>query len=91
MLVELLHSMLQEKSLPKRFWADALSIAVHVRNRLSTRGLTSNATSLQVFPSVVHRDDIVQAPSRGMPEPYALAPTPRQSAQRRRNPLRQLA
>ena len=33
-LVELVRSMLHQKGLPKHFWAEALAVAVHVRNRV---------------------------------------------------------
>ena len=43
-MVELARSMLHQKGLPKHFWAEALAVAAHVRNRATTRGLSSRTT-----------------------------------------------
>jgi hypothetical protein len=50
-LVELVRSMLHHKnhkSLPKEFWAEELSVARHVRNRVTTRALPQNTTPYEV-------------------------------------------
>ena len=38
-LVETVHSMLSDANLPKKFWAEALSTAVHLRNRSPTKAV----------------------------------------------------
>ena len=48
-LVELVRSMLHHKGLEKHFWAEALAVAVHVRNRVTTRGLRSTTTPYQLM------------------------------------------
>ena len=48
-LVELVRSMLHQKGLPKSFWAEALNTAVHIRNRVTTRGLSSKTTPFEVL------------------------------------------
>lgn len=48
-LIELVRSMLHQKSLPKSFWAEALNTAVHIRNRVTTRGLSSKTTPFEVL------------------------------------------
>ena len=50
-LVELVRSMLHHKSLPKHFWAEALAVAVYVRNRVTSRGLPGNTTPFEVWNS----------------------------------------
>ncbi len=45
-LVDLVRSMLYSKGLAKRFWAEALSTAVYIRNRVTTRSLPSDTTPL---------------------------------------------
>ena len=47
-LVELVRSMLHHKQLPKTLWAEALSVAMHVRNRVTTRGLPYNTTPYEI-------------------------------------------
>lgn len=48
-LVELVRTMLSHKQLPKEFWAEALNVAVHVRNRVTTRGLGVRVTPYEVL------------------------------------------
>lgn len=48
-LVELVRAMLHHKSLPKLFWAEALCTAMHVRNRVTTRGLGARTTPYEVL------------------------------------------
>jgi len=48
-LKELIRSMLHHRSLPKKFWAEALNVAVHVRNRVTTRGLGPKTTPFEVL------------------------------------------
>lgn len=48
-LVELARSMLRSKSLPERFWAEALAVTDHVRNQVNTRGPPGNRTPYQVM------------------------------------------
>lgn len=45
--------MLHHKQLPKSFWAEDLSVAMHVRNRVATRGLRHNTTPYEI---VVYRE-----------------------------------
>ena len=57
-LVESVRSMLHHKDLPKHFWAEALSVAVHVRNRVTTRGVSSQTTPYEIMfgrkPNLAH-------------------------------------
>ena len=48
-LCELVRTMLNHKKLPKSFWAEALNAAMHVRNRVTTRGLGSHTTPYEVL------------------------------------------
>jgi len=48
-LLELVRSMLHDKNVPKEFWAEALQVACHVRNRVTTRGLSSSTTPFEVM------------------------------------------
>ena len=48
-LCELVRTMLHHKQLPKTFWAEALNVAAHVRNRVTTRGLSSRTTPYEVL------------------------------------------
>ena len=48
-LLDLVRSMLHEKSLPKKFWAEALATAVYVRNRVTSRSLPSNITPYHIW------------------------------------------
>ena len=48
-LVELVRTMLQHKNLPKKFWAEALSVSMHVRNRVTTRGLDAKTTPYEMM------------------------------------------
>ena len=48
-LIELVRSMLHQKGLPKTFWAEALNTAVHIRNRVTTRGLSAKTTPFEVL------------------------------------------
>ena len=43
-LVEVVHSMLSDAKLPKRFWAEALSTAVYLRNRSPTTAVQGKTT-----------------------------------------------
>ena len=42
--MNLVRSMLHNRNVPKQFWAEALSTAVHVRNRVTSNGLPPNIT-----------------------------------------------
>lgn len=46
-LIELVRSMVYQKDLGKTFYADSFSIAVHIRNRVTSRGLNSSTTPYQ--------------------------------------------
>ena len=48
-LIELVRSMLHQKQMEKKFWAEALAVAVHVRNRVTTRGLSPTTTPYEVM------------------------------------------
>ena len=48
-LMELVRAMLHHKGLQKSFWAEALAVAVHVRNRVTTRGLPAMTTPYEVM------------------------------------------
>ena len=48
-LLDLVRSMLHHKSLPKRLWAEALSTAVYVRNRVTSRSLPSDTTPFHLW------------------------------------------
>ena len=54
----LVRSMMQHMNVPKCFWAEALSTAVYVRNRVTSRALPSNTTPFHVWkkdtPSIGH-------------------------------------
>ena len=43
-LIDLVRSMLHHKGIDKQFWAEALSTAVYVRNRVTSRGLPPDTT-----------------------------------------------
>lgn len=47
--MELVRAILFQKGLPKLFRAEAINVPVHVRNRLTTRGLPSAKTPYQVM------------------------------------------
>lgn len=48
-LMKLVRSMFHQNTLPKTFWAEALSVAAHVHNRVTTCGLNCNTTPFQVL------------------------------------------
>jgi len=48
-LTELVRTMLHHKDLPKEFWAEAFNTATYVRNRVTTRGLSSKTTPYEVL------------------------------------------
>lgn len=50
-LIDLVRAMMHHKDVSKIFWAEALSVAVHVRNRVTTRGLNSSTTPYQLMYS----------------------------------------
>ena len=56
--LKLVRSMLNHMSVPKRFWAEALSTAVYIRNRVTSRALPSNKTAHHFWkkdtPTVAH-------------------------------------
>ncbi len=58
-LVEIFRSIIHSKGLGKRFCAEALSIALYIRNRVTTRSLPSNTTSFHLWmrkaPDLSHR------------------------------------
>jgi hypothetical protein len=45
----MVRTMLYHKQMPKRFWAEALSVATHVRNRVTTRGLRADVTPFELL------------------------------------------
>ena len=48
-LVELTRSMLHAKQVPKSFWAEALNVAVHIRNRVTSHSLPSRTTPYEIL------------------------------------------
>ena len=48
-LTELIRSMLHEKGLDRSFWAEALAVAVHVRNRVTTHALKRSTTPYEML------------------------------------------
>lgn len=48
-LMDLVRSMLHHKKLPKSFWAEALNVAVYVRNRVTCKALPSDVTPLEMW------------------------------------------
>eukprot|EP00171_Calliarthron_tuberculosum_P023532 IDg23532t1 len=50
-LMNLVRSMLHHKRVEKRFWAEALATAVYVRNRVTSRALSSNTTPHHIWNS----------------------------------------
>ena len=48
-LTELIRSMLHQKGLEKSFWAEALAVAVHVRNRVTTHSLKCSTTPYEML------------------------------------------
>ena len=52
-LVETVRSMLSDSKLPKRFWAEALSTAVYLRNRSPTRAV-QKMTPFEAWTNVGH-------------------------------------
>ena len=56
--LNLARSMMEHMSVPKRFWAEVLSTAVYIRNRVTSRALPSNLTPHHIWkkstPTVSH-------------------------------------
>ncbi len=48
-ILNLVRSMLSHRAVPKRFWAEALSTAVHIRNRVTSSTLPSNLTPYHIW------------------------------------------
>eukprot|EP00737_Agarophyton_chilense_P003002 gb/GEZJ01003471.1/.p1 GENE.gb/GEZJ01003471.1/~~gb/GEZJ01003471.1/.p1 ORF type:complete len:730 (-),score=111.20 gb/GEZJ01003471.1/:63-2252(-) len=48
-LMDLVRSMLCHKKLPKHFWAEALNVAVYVRNRVTCKALPSSVTPYELW------------------------------------------
>ena len=48
-LTELIRSMLHQKGLEKSFWAEALAVAVNVRNRVTTQALNRSITPYEML------------------------------------------
>ncbi len=48
-LMNLIRSMLHQKNIDKRFWAEALATAVYVRNRVTSRGLSASITPHHIW------------------------------------------
>ena len=48
-LMDLVRSMLRHKKLPNKFWAEALNVAVYVRNRVTSKALPSNVTPFELL------------------------------------------
>lgn len=48
-LVDLVCSMLHHKGLEKHFWAEALAVAVYVRNRVTSKPLPPNVTTFELW------------------------------------------
>eukprot|EP00171_Calliarthron_tuberculosum_P001057 IDg1057t1 len=57
-LLNLARSMLHHKGIDKKFWAEAISTAVYIRNRVTSRALPSNTTPHHIWhnsvPNVSH-------------------------------------
>lgn len=57
-LVECARAMLNDASLPNKYWGDAVLHAAHIINRLPTRALDSNTTPHEAYtgnkPSLSH-------------------------------------
>lgn len=57
-LMNLVRSMLHQRNIDKRFWAEALSTAVYIRNRVTSRGLPANTTPHHIWmgcpPDLAH-------------------------------------
>ena len=51
-LVELVRSMLHHKHLENKFWAEALSTACYIRNRVTTRGIPTTNTPYELWKGV---------------------------------------
>lgn len=48
-LMDLIRCMLHQKNIPKKFWAEALSTAVYIRNRMTSRSLPANTTPYHIW------------------------------------------
>ena len=48
-LAELVRSMLHHKNVAKHFWAEAINVAMYIRNRVTSRGIPSNVTPYQLW------------------------------------------
>ena len=48
-VMELVRAMLHHKSMDKKYWAEALSTACYIRNRVTSRGIPSNTTPYEIF------------------------------------------
>jgi len=48
-LLELVRAMLHHRSVPKQMWAEALSTAVYIRNRVTSRSIPSNLTPHHIW------------------------------------------
>eukprot|EP00171_Calliarthron_tuberculosum_P022915 IDg22915t1 len=57
-LMDLVRAIMHHKGVGKRFWAEALSTAVYVRNRVTSRSLTADTTPHKIWmgtsPNVSH-------------------------------------
>lgn len=57
-LIELVRAMMHHKDVTKTFWAESLSVSVHVRDRVTVRGLSFSTTPYQLMysskPYVIH-------------------------------------
>ena len=51
-LKDLMRAMMLHKSLPEDLWAEAISTAAHIRNRVTSQGLPPNTTPY--FLSLIH-------------------------------------
>ena len=48
-VMELVRAMLHHKNVHKKYWAEALSTACYIRNRVTSRGIPSNTTPYEMF------------------------------------------
>lgn len=47
--MDLVRSMLHFKNVPKTFWAEALNVAVYIRNRVTCKALPSHLTPFEIW------------------------------------------
>ncbi len=52
-ILDLVRSMLSHRGVPKCFWAEALSTAVHIRNRVTSSALPLNTTPFHIWKNAI--------------------------------------